>query len=445
MGLFSKIFSSTEEKELGAINEQIERAKEGRNRLQQQNRELEEKRRKIQSEYENERDKRRAQIEEECQDLLKKKCAIQGQLDDAHDELVELDEKVLLQSFGLYEPKYSFMNSDEYADALKKNRDQQKQLVKDDEAATGYTDWEINGSAAQGRKMVKDMKKLLLRAFNSECEHVVGKVKYNNFDSCEKRIIKSYEAIGKLGTVMNIQISELYLALKRSELHLAFEYQQKKQEEKEHLRELRAQEREEAKLRKEIEEERKKIRKEQAHYENALKAAKDQLQSASEEEKEELSAKIRELESHMEKVEKNLKDMDYREANQRAGYVYVISNIGSFGEGVYKIGMTRRLDPMDRVNELGDASVPFNFDVHAMIFSDDAPALEAALHNAFADKKVNMVNTRREFFKVPLEEIKRVVKEKFDGIVEFLENADAEQYRESVKIREAMECTSSKG
>ena len=119
----------------------------------------------------------------------------------------------------------------------------------------------------------------------------------------------------------------------------------------------------------------------------------------------------------------------------KAGYVYVISNIGAFGENVYKIGMTRRLDPQDRIDELGDASVPFNFDVHVMIFSDDAPALESALHRAFEDKKVNMVNQRREFFNVSLEEIKKVIKEHFDKTVEFIDVPDAEQYRISQKIK----------
>ena len=123
--------------------------------------------------------------------------------------------------------------------------------------------------------------------------------------------------------------------------------------------------------------------------------------------------------------------------NQRAGYVYIISNIGAFGENVYKIGMTRRLDPMDRIDELGDASVPFKFDVHAMIFSEDAPGLEAALHNAFADKKLNFVNQRREFFNVSLDEIKKVVRDNYDKSVEFIETPPAEQYRESLLLREA--------
>ena len=149
-----------------------------------------------------------------------------------------------------------------------------------------------------------------------------------------------------------------------------------------------------------------------------------------------LLSKKAELEEHLTDIDKAIKDIDYREANQKAGYVYIISNIGAFGPDVYKIGMTRRLDPQDRVDELGDASVPFNFDVHAMIFSDNAPALEAALHRAFEDRKLNMVNTRREFFHVTLDEIKDVVKKNFDKTVEFIDVPDAEQYRISQKMKE---------
>ena len=143
------------------------------------------------------------------------------------------------------------------------------------------------------------------------------------------------------------------------------------------------------------------------------------------------------LESELSEIDKAKKDVDYREANQRAGYVYVISNIGSFGEGIFKIGMTRRLNPMERVRELGDASVPFNFDVHAMIFSDDAPGLEAALHKRFDSKKLNLVNQRREFFKCSLEEIKQAIYDNYDKTVEFIELPDAEQFRVSEKMREA--------
>ena len=144
--------------------------------------------------------------------------------------------------------------------------------------------------------------------------------------------------------------------------------------------------------------------------------------------------KKKELEAHLAEIEATLKDLDYREANVKAGYVYIISNIGAFGENVYKIGMTRRLEPTDRIDELSDASVPFNFDIHAMIFSDNAPALEAALHNAFESKKLNMVNQRKEFFNVSLDEIKQVVRSNYDKTVDWIDIPDAQQYRQSLKM-----------
>ena len=349
-------------------------------------------------------------------------------------EIIQLDDEILFQSFGLYTPQYDFCNSDEYRNRLDFIRENQKSLIKNDQAVTGATNWSVNGDNRAGLKMVNDMKKLLLRAFNGECDELVSKVKYNNFEAYVKRIESSNKAISKLGKVMNVAITEQYMKLKIDELTLAFEYAQKKQEEKEEQKALRAQMREEARLQKEIEEERKKLEKEQTHYLNAL--AKLNLQLSNDPNNQDLLQKKQELETKAEEIDKSIKDVDYREANKRAGYVYVISNIGAFGENVYKIGMTRRLDPMERVDELGDASVPFNFDVHAMIFTDDAPSLEAALHKAFEDKKVNMVNQRREFFNVTLDEIKAVVKANYDKTVEFIDVPDAEQYRVSMKIKQ---------
>lgn len=351
-------------------------------------------------------------------------------------QIITFSDDILVQEYGLYEPRYDFLTSDEYKERLNVVRNQQKQLIKESVAAAGNTNWTVNNSKSQGRKMVKDTQKLLLRAFNSECDETIGKVKYNNFDASVNKITKSAEQIKKLGTVLGISISNEYYNAKIDELYLAFEFQMKKQEEKERQRELRAQQREEAKLKREIAEERKKISKEQKHYQQALQHLLDQIKQQGE--TIELLSKKQELENQLTDIDKAVKNIDYREANQKAGYVYVIPNIGSFGENVYKIGMTRRLDPMERVYELGDASVPFNFDVHAMIFSDDAPALEAALHRAFEDKKINMINTRREFFNVTLDEIKKVVKSNYDKTVEFVEFPDAEQYRASLKMREAL-------
>lgn len=329
---------------------------------------------------------------------------------------------------------FYFANALDYKEELAKIRSKQKELIKNKTAVSGATEWTVNGSASKGKKMVSDTQKLLLRAFNTECDELVAKVKYTNFDASLNKIYKSAEAISKLGTIMHISINSNYLDLKIKELRLAFEYQQKKQEEKEAQKAARAEMREAARLQKEIEAQRKKIEKEQTHYQTAYDHLLHQIEQNPD--NADLLKKKDELENQLNDIDKAMKDIDYREANQRAGYVYVISNIGAFGPNVYKIGMTRRLDPQDRVDELGDASVPFNFDVHAMIFSDDAPALEAALHRAFEDRKLNMVNTRREFFNVTLDEIKEVVKKNFDKTVEFIDIPDAEQYRISQKMRE---------
>lgn len=343
---------------------------------------------------------------------------------------------MLLQEFGLYEPKYNFTKSEDYKARLDLIRKQQKELIKSKLATTGFTNWTVNNNAAKGRKMVSDMQKLLIRAFNSECDEVIDKIKFNNIDAGIKRIATSRDAISKLGEIMGVSITSKYYNLKIDELHLAYEYQVKKQEEKEELRQARELMREQSKLQKEIEEARKKIKKDQQHYENALTRAQEKYDTeTNEERKADLLEKMNVFRDQLKKLEDELRDVDYREANQRAGYVYIISNIGAFGEGVYKIGMTRRLDPMDRIDELGDASVPFKFDVHAMIFSDDAPKLETALHHSFESKKVNMINNRREFFRVSLDEIKRVVRENYDKTVEFTDEPDAEQYRETLKMQ----------
>lgn len=361
---------------------------------------------------------------------------LNSNIKDLKKDIITFSDEILVQDFGLYEPRYSFINADAYKAELTNIRNKQKAMIKDGSAVSGSIDWQVNGSAAQGRKMIKDMQKLLLRAFNSECDEIINKVKYNNYDTSVKKMERSFNAIAKLGITMSISITSNYYDLKIQELQLALEYQIQKQCEKEEKAELRAQQREEARLQKELKEQRKNIDKERKHYEQALSNINKQISSSSDENIEELNKKKEEIIQSLSDIDTKIKDIDYREANQKAGYVYIISNIGSFGEGIYKIGMTRRLNPQERVDELGDASVPFKFDVHAMIFSEDAPALEAKLHRAFEDRKLNLVNQRREFFKVSLDEIKEVVKNNFDKTVEFVEVPDADQYRISLKLRE---------
>ena len=352
-------------------------------------------------------------------------------------DYIELDEEILYQSYSLFSPMYDFASSEEYKEKLEEIRSQQKEMVRDKMAATCSTKWTVDGSEAKGRKVTNDNIKMILRCFNTDCENAIDRVKYSNIESMKARINKSYESLNKLGESNSITISHTYLQLKLDELSLSIEYAIKKQEEKEEQKRIRQEMREQAKLEKELEEARKNIDKEKKHYSNALDKLNSQLEgNLSEEQKNDLLEKKEEIESQLSNLQQALDDVDYREANQKAGYVYVISNIGAFGENVYKIGMTRRLDPMERIDELGDASVPFNFDVHAMIFSEDAPKLEAALHKAFEDRKLNMVNTRREFFRVTLDEIETVVKANYDKTVKFIKIPPAEQYRQSLALLE---------
>ena len=312
------------------------------------------------------------------------------------DYIIFLDNEMLYQDFALYTPVYDLMNSEAYKDKLTVIREKQKSMLKNNSAAYFPKNFTYNNSLSQGKKLVADNVKQILRAFNNECEAIIDKVKFNNVESIRKRIIKSCDDLNKLNSKMQISIAPAYLDLKLQEMNLCYEYTLKKQEEKEEQKRIRAEQREIQKLQKEIEEARRKSEKERIHYRNELHRLEIQMQSANEIERAILEERHLEMQQQLNNIEEEIRKIDYREANQRAGYVYIISNIGSFGENIYKIGMTRRLDPMDRVDELGDASVPFVFDVHAMIFSNDAPALESALHRAFDDRKVNMINTRRE-------------------------------------------------
>jgi chromosome segregation ATPase len=359
-------------------------------------------------------------------------------IQDKQRQIITFDDEILVQEFGLYQPRFDFANSDAYKDRLKDLRDRQKIRLKFLDASASTSTWQVNGSSTQGKKLVKDTQKLLYRAFNGECDDIIRRVKYENIDQSIKAITKSAEAVTKLGKVMGIYIDQDYYNMKVEETYLAFEFQQVKQREKEKLKELKEQEREARKLELEIEAARKKLEKERTQYATALKDLQGRLASAGEDQKSAIIEKIADLQANLSEIAKAEEDIDYREANQRAGYVYIISNIGSFGEGVYKIGMTRRLEPTERVYELGDASVPFNFDIHALVFADDAPGLEAQLHKAFDDRKLNLVNQRREFFRVSLEEIKQVIKDNYDQTVEYFDIPDAEQYRVSIKMREAM-------
>jgi hypothetical protein len=221
---------------------------------------------------------------------------------------------------------------------------------------------------------------------------------------------------------MDIRISDAYHRLRVQELELTADYLTKVEEEKERVREERERQREEEKARREFEREKARLLKEQTHYSSAL----DKLIAKGDE------AGAAELRERLDQIAGAIAGVEAREANIRAGYVYVISNLGAFGEHMVKIGMTRRLEPKDRIRELGDASVPFRFDTHALIFSQDAVGLEARLHQDLADRRVNHVNTQREFFyATPAEVRERLEAVAGQHLLEYTEVAEAVEWRAS--------------
>ena len=298
-----------------------------------------------------------------------------------------------------------------------------KEMIRTGVAVDASETFTFNNSKTKGRKFVRDMAKMMLRAYNAEAENCVLTVKAGNGNVARNRLERARDQIVKLGALINLQINFHYHRLRIKELELTLQYQNAKKAEKEAEREERARLREQARAEKELRAERERLEKERQHYLNVLKAV-EEAGNSTEAEK---------LRQQLAEIEEGINDVVKREANSRAGYVYVISNIGSFGERMVKIGMTRRLDPMDRVRELGDASVPFNFDVHALFFSDDAVSVETELHHRFADKRVNRINARREFFYATPAEVREALKDIAGNLLEFTEEPEAEQYRLSLE------------
>lgn len=280
-----------------------------------------------------------------------------------------------------------------------------------------------------------NLKKKMLIPFDSEVKGLLNKLTISNIDSTREKIIKIFDKINNLFKNDNAELRKGLLEFKLQELELHYSYLVKITEEKEQQKAIKEQMIEEEKVRREIDREKKRIDKEQRQFNSEISKLIAYMQKANADVEKELYAnKIQELEEKLKELEVIRENVLQRELNTRAGYVYVISNIGSFGEDIYKIGMTRRLEPMDRIKELSSASVPFEFDVHAMIFSEDAPSLETKLHNHFRKQEVNIINQRKEFFKVSLDEIEKVVLENYNGTVTFTKLAKAEQYRRSLEL-----------
>lgn len=345
-------------------------------------------------------------------------------------EIENLQNDVIAENIVISE--YKDMNSEECKNELVMIKNQIADLVKSDMLYIITND-------SFKKKQLNDNKKQILRCFTAECTNVIDNLTLKNVDTARGKITRAFENINKIFSSDGLELRNDILELKLKELSLVYAVIVKKEQEREEQKAIREQMLEEEKVRREIEREKAKLDKEETQFKNEINKLMNYMQKASDIEKQLYVDKIKELEEKIKGIEKDKENVLQREQNTRAGFVYVISNIGSFGEDVYKIGMTRRLEPMDRVKELGDASVPFEFDVHAMIFSDDAPALENILHTKFRDNAVNKVNLKKEFYKVSLDEIEKEVKEKYNATITFTKVAEAAQYRESLKIANAQQ------
>ena len=374
-------------------------------------------------------------------EFLDKKNQLTVEYDNAYNTFLKLqkeinllEESVEMIEFGVYKPHFDFDAPDEFRHQIEDLRDKEKLMIRSDTAVVCTIQWSVEGSKTEGKKMTKQTHKLMLRAFNGECDAALAKVRWDNILKMEERINKAFEIINKSAEVNKSYITRDYMDLKIKELRLTFEHQEKIKQAKDEQRQIREDMRDEERAQREIERAKEEAEKEEARYSKALEKAREEALKAGGDKLDQLNDKISQLEAQL-KAAQELKERAISRAQiTKSGHVYIISNIGSFGDNIYKIGMTRRLEPIDRVKELGDASVPFAFDIHGMVYADNAPELESKIHRQFETRRINLINPRREFFSVSLDEIEKWAKDENLNL-QLTKIVEAREYRESMAIR----------
>ena len=364
-------------------------------------------------------------LEENKKTLSDEMTNLNEEISEIRESLIETQEIAMLQEVGVYQYSSILETSEGYSDKIAEIQAKIKERnITNGGAITAAQGWTVNGSTSEGAKMIKEFSKLMLRAYNGEVDDALRTLKPYKVDAAVDRVNKVEISIEKLGKTMSIAIDDAYHALRISEIKLTADYLAMKEDEKEKQKEEKLRLKEEEKAQKEFEKEKEKLNKELSHHQAVLAKADE---TGNTEAAEEAKAKIAEVQNGISGVEE-------RAANIRTGYVYVISNIGSFGEQVLKIGLTRRLNPEERIQELSDASVPFKFDIHAIIFSADAVSLEKQLHQELDSHRVNKVNTRKEFFRATPASVKELLTRlSTEGLLSYKEDAEAPEWRISVK------------
>ncbi|MGO6943186.1 DUF4041 domain-containing protein [Rhizobium johnstonii] len=345
-------------------------------------------------------------------------------------EVAIFDEKLAFAEMGVYEPHFDYSDSEEYKQNIEVVRAAQKQMVSLKTAVVCPTAWTVDGSTAKGQTMTNRNIKLTLRAFNNECDAAIANTRWSNVNAMEKRMGNALIQINKLNESNRVFITEEYVKLKFQELFLTHEYREKLKAEREERAELARAQKEEQKLIRDME----RAEEDEARYQRLLDKAITEAERAVGPKLEAFNAQIEMLERDLAEAHAKVERAQAMAEKTRSGYVYIISNVGSFGGDVVKIGLTRRLDPADRIRELGDASVPFVFDTHAIIYSDNAPTLERALHTEFEPVRVNAQNYRKEFFKATLDQVEEAVK-RLAPDAPFFKDVEAQDYRETLAKR----------
>ncbi|MBD1931964.1 DUF4041 domain-containing protein [Trichocoleus sp. FACHB-69] len=406
--------------------------------IQMQQREQERLRQKLRR-YESlsSKEEQERQLASNIADLERQEEFLNTQISNLQQESRELDAKVYLQAIDYYEPKFDFIKSSQYVIHLKNLKLDQEKMRKDGKAFISNVKLTLDGNQRKGDKMIKSLLNLIKEAFETQCDYAIREVKYNNVSNLEKRIISTFNKLNKLSEVTCCEISQVYLKLKVEELYLKYELEEKQQEEKEKDRAIREQMKQEEKERIKLEkarreaEEAKQIEKQ---YEEDIEKVRREMEQAAGTQLDDYQRQIQYLQEQLSKAQTNTENKEKSVSNfkrLKSGYIYVVSNIGSLGRDVYRIFMTKNNNPDVYVKTMNPA-VPFPFDVHFKISSEEASETVEYLHQQFNNKRVNLVNERREFFNVRLDEIEQVVQkihretgalriEKFEKVPQALE------------------------
>lgn len=341
-------------------------------------------------------------------------------LEASRRNVICLSDEHVLQDAGIYRYHHPLESAIAYRERLADTMMRVAEAIRSGTAIEMSDTFTYDGSLAKGRAMTGDLARLMLRAYNAEAENVVRCMRVGTSQTAIQRLDAARAAIATLGKMMQMRISDAFHALRLEEIRLTADYLMKKEEEKEAARAERERLREERKVAQELTIAREKLEKERVHILTVLARLQEKGESDVA------------LEQQLRSVDAAIAQNDFRATNIRAGYVYVISNRGAFGQHVMKIGLTRRLKPLERIHELGDASVPFHFDVHVLYYSDDAVSLERQLHAHFSDRRMNRSNDRKEFFFATPEEVRLALSGRVGALLDYASEVDATEYFQSV-------------